>query len=425
MLKKLFLCMLLLSPFCSFPAIAAEADNPKISVMHYFADELGRTGMEKILSRFTEEKPVEVVEKPVGHEDFKATILHLAAEGEVPDVVSYWAGARTEFLVDSKALAPLNRLWQEKQYRSLLLPALAKSAVYYSGQPYLIPFGCHVVGIFYNPKLFAQAGIEEVPQTWQEFLAVCQKLSAEGIRPLALGAKNRWPAQFWFDYLLLRTAGTDFRQQLMVGAQSYRSPQVAKAMQLWSELLQKDFFISGSSANDWNDAADMVAYGHAAMTLMGTWITGYWQRKGLMPEADYDFFPFPEVEPQPGTALLGAVDGFVVGAKSDNRAEAEELIDFLFRDLEVQKNWVLAQGTISPNLRVSKEIYDPVMQKVLTEFERAEAYVFNYDLATPPPVAEIGLSMFARFLRQPQNYRAELEAVSDMAAAMHAYEISE
>lgn len=31
-------------------------------------------------------------------------------------------------------------------------------------------------------------------------------LKAKGVVPIALGAKDQWPAQFWFDILLLRTA---------------------------------------------------------------------------------------------------------------------------------------------------------------------------------------------------------------------------
>ena len=33
----------------------------------------------------------------------------------------------------------------------------------------------------------------------------------------------------------------------------------------------------------------------------------------------------------------------------------------------------------------------------------ADAFAFNYDLATPPPVAEVGLNMFQKFMNDPSN----------------------
>ena len=47
----------------------------------------------------------------------------------------------------------------------------------------------------------------------------------------------------------------------------------------------------------------------------------------------------------------------------------------------------------------------------------AEAFAFNYDLATPPPVAEVGLSMFTRFIDDPSQAEAILTQVATDAEA--------
>ena len=47
----------------------------------------------------------------------------------------------------------------------------------------------------------------------------------------------------------------------------------------------------------------------------------------------------------------------------------------------------------------------------------AEAFAFNYDLATPPPVAEVGLSMFTRFIDDPSQAEAILAQVATDAEA--------
>lgn len=58
----------------------------------------------------------------------------------------------------------------------------------------------------------------------------------------------------------------------------------------------------------------MVPSGKAAMTLMGTWISGYWDGNQVKPGEGYDFFPFPEITPGVPQAALGPVDGFAISA---------------------------------------------------------------------------------------------------------------
>ncbi len=69
----------------------------------------------------------------------------------------------------------------------------------------------------------------------------------------------------------------------MSGEASYTDAEVKKAMGLWKDLVDAGCFAANSNANDWTDASDQVARGDAAMTLMGTWITGYWNGQGLKP----------------------------------------------------------------------------------------------------------------------------------------------
>ena len=51
-----------------------------------------------------------------------------------------------------------------------------------------------------------------------------------------------------------------------------------------------------------------------------------------------------------------------------------------------------------PNSNADTSQLNPVMAKVLEEVGKADSYSFNYDLATPPQVAELGLEMFKAFM---------------------------
>ena len=176
----------------------------------------------------------------------------------------------------------------------------------------------------------------------------------------------------------------------MAGDASYTDPEVQRAMELWKELVDAGYFAPNANADDWTDASDKVARGDAAMTLMGTWITGYWNGQDLMAGDDYDFFEFPAIDAGVPNAVVGPVDGWLISANSPNRANAEALVSFLASDAEVQAKWAQIQGALSANVNVDVSTYTPVMQRALEAVGNADTFAFNYDLATTPPAAEFG-----------------------------------
>ena len=397
----------------SYPAAAADSE---MTVSHYFTGNLGVAAIQAFFTEFKKQTGVTVVDSPIGHEDFKTDILIRAAGDKLPDVFSYWAGARTQFVVSAGKLAPLDELWSKGNLDSVVAKPIAAAATMYDGKRYLVPIGYHYAGIFYNPKVMNKAGVSAMPTTWDELVSVCKTLKSKGIDPIAIGSKNRWPAQFWFDYILLGTAGPKYRADLMSGKASYADPQVKRAMTLWKSLADAGCLAPNSNANDWTDAADQVSRGDAAMTLMGTWITGYWNEAGLKPVEDYDVFPFPTIDPKVPTSVVGPVDGFVMAKNAAHPEAAAAFLKFIVTDAPLQANWAKVQGALSPNVAVGEASYTPVQKKALGLVKAASGFVFNYDLATPPPVAEVGLNMFAKFLNDPSNIDGLLTETQSAAA---------
>ena len=154
-------------------------------------------------------------------------------------------------------------------------------------------------------------------------------------------------------------------------------------MALWQELIDAGYFVDGANAYDWVDAADQVANGEAAVTLMGTWIGGYWKGQELVPGEDYDFFDFPAIDDVP-QAGVGPIDGWVMTANAD-AASAGALMEFLVNDVDTQTLWNTSYGSLSPNVNVDPMVYDAVAAKAGASIANAAVYAFNYDLATTPP----------------------------------------
>jgi multiple sugar transport system substrate-binding protein/raffinose/stachyose/melibiose transport system substrate-binding protein len=233
------------------------AIKTSITFLHYFTGSMGG-GLNDMAKAFNSQnsrydlKPI-----PLDHESFKTSIRYNLEAGNAPDLYSYWAGARTASIIEH--LEPIDDIWERDSLDERFSPAVIKAASEYHGKKYFIPLTQHYVGFFYNKKVFETYGLKP-PATWKEFLDVCNSLKSKGITPIALGAKEKWPAQFWFDLLLLRTAPYEFRQKLMQGEASYLDPRVTAVFAQWQQLAHKGYFNRSPNDLSWDSGATELVY---------------------------------------------------------------------------------------------------------------------------------------------------------------------
>ena len=412
-LLAVLLSLLLLSP-----AVAQAASPAKITFFHYFSGALSGGVEEMVASVNRDRTDAQVLAQGLDHEAFKTMIRGLVARGNPPEMFSYWAGAKTQQLVDEGHLLPLDDLWRGPGLADGFATAVADRASLYNGRRYLLPITQHFVVFFYNARLFARHGLT-APATWEELLHLAATFKEQGVKPFALGAKERWPAQFWFDYLLLRLAGPDYRQRLMAGEASYGDPEVERAYALWGELLSKGFFNEDVNDADWSEAIHHVCSGKAAMTLMGTWAMPLLSSAtcGLEEESGFDFFPFPVMDPALPKVALGPVDGIVLSTAAAQHPLAMTLLGY-FAEAEPQLRFSLGSGAFAANSRVPVDSYSPLKRRIQKEMAAAEEWAFNYDLATRPAVAEKGLDSFTELLAFPGQYREILRHLSQETDAL-------
>lgn len=104
------------------------------------------------------------------------------------DVVAYAANGR---LLDLSGEAFVGKLFD----------TITDSCMY-EGATYAYPLCMEFLGIFYNPALFEQAGIETIPTTIDELRAACEKLTEAGITPFAATYLSDWTLNHAFSTLL-------------------------------------------------------------------------------------------------------------------------------------------------------------------------------------------------------------------------------
>ncbi len=392
---------------------AAQAPKTAVTFLHYFTDSLSG-GVDEMAQAFNSQNPrYDLKAVSLDHEAFKTSIQDTLKSGNPPDLYSYWAGARTASLVDY--LEPIDDIWQQADLDARFSPLVTKAASEYNGKKYFIPLTQHYVGFFYNKRVFDRFHLKS-PKTWEEFLAVCATLKSGGVTPIALGARDKWPAQFWFDFLLLRSAPYEFRQKLMDGTARFDDPLVSKVFARWKTLIDKGYFNSKTHPNDlaWDTGAnEMVFKGEAAMTLMGTWSIGYFTNEAHKWQAgkDFDFFSFPVIDPAIPTVAMGPIDGLIMPKRATNRAGAREAMVY-FSGTEAQQAFSQGSGALAPNIQVPAVAYSSIQRRIREETANHQL-VFAFDLATPPSVAEAGLNAFSEFLAFPAAYPQIVRKLAD------------
>ena len=391
-------------------AIAPQPDHSKqINLFHYFSGSLSG-GLEEMIDTINIQNPNQkILAQALNHEAFKSMILSTLAKGTPPELFTYWAGAKTQDLVDQGKLEPIEDIWQAVPLTHRFATPVTEAASTYNGKKYLLPITQHFVAFFYNKQLFDQEKLAP-PTTWQGLVDLAEVFKKRGITAFALGAKERWPAQFWFDYLLLRTAGPDYRQELMTGKATYRDQEVIKAYTLWASLLKNGFFNTDANTLDWAEATSLVCSGKAAMTLMGTWAIQALTAPncGLAEETGFDFFAFPVINPDTPKVAVGPVDGIVLTRDSTNHEFAKTVLSY-FSEVEPQIRLSKGSGAFSPSSEVPKQTYSPLRQRILAESESSSRWAFNYDLATTAEIADKGMDSFNELIAFPGQTEEILE----------------
>jgi raffinose/stachyose/melibiose transport system substrate-binding protein len=320
------------------------------------------------------------------NEAFKSQLVTVMQAEEPPDLFQSWGGGVLWNYADAGLLRNIAPELEGEWYDSFAMPA-AVEMFGKDGEYYGVPFDWGAVGIFYNKALFAEAGIEEVPTTWAEFLTDVQMLKDAGITPIALGEGDLWPGHFWFVYLATRMGGMDAFVNAYYRTGSFADEPFVQAGEHLQELIALEPFQEGFMSMGYGDEARLVGDGEAAMELMGQWAPGSQvdnSEQGGIGD-DLGFFPFPMVEGGAGdpSDILGGGNGYAVGKNAP-----DEAVDFLkyITSVDVQSRSTFAVPVVKGATDSLAD--DPIMSTILEMRDNAHYAQLYYDQFLPPAVAQ-------------------------------------
>ncbi len=120
---------------------------------------------------------------------------------------------------------------------------------------------------YYNSEMFKAAGLDEFPQTWDEYLAAAQKLKASGTAAISLmTADDAWHTMNAFSYLATAAGGTD----AYAPGQEMDTEAIAQAADYTKQLLA----VSTEDAVGGNYSASTSNFlnGQSASIIDGPWL---------------------------------------------------------------------------------------------------------------------------------------------------------
>ncbi len=266
-------------------------------------------------------------------------------------------------------LLPLDGELDELDELTAHIPHRLLELLSYDGHVYGVPSNLHRLNtVFYNKHVFRDHGLSE-PRTVEELLADGQKLQEAGIPLLAVGSREPWTlALLTFECLLVSREGPHFYESYFRGGMRPDDPKLVATLQQALELLK--YANPDHARLSWLQALDLVARGHAAMTVMGDWARVSFNARGMTLGEDYGEFAFPGTE----QAFVFTSDVFPLPVNSKNKAGAKRLLGTM-ASREGQRVMNLAKGALAARLDVMTG-GDPVLQhkrELLTTGELALA----------------------------------------------------
>lgn len=388
------LVILLLLTYLSATSMAQEV----LVVNSYISDPVPRAAFDEMVEAFEAMYPhINVQVSTTAHEDFKNYLRIWLTSDNPPDVITWFAGNRMKYFVDMGLIMDISDVWEKEDLYNKF-PRAFESISFVDGKPYFLPNNWYWWAMFYRKSIFQEFGLEE-PETWDEFLEVCQVLKDNNKIPITIGTRYRWTAAAWFDYLNMRINGHDFHMRLMEGHEPYNDPRVLEVFSYWQELLERGFFIDDAAAYNWQEATRFLANEEAAMYLMGQFILD------ALPAdvaEDMDFFRFPIIDSSIPVGEDTPTDGFMIPQGAHNPEAAKKFLAFL-ASANAQEIFIERTGRIGVHRDINMDIYPPLTQKGVRMIQDTDALAQFYDRDTIPTMADRGMNAFMEFWAYPDR----------------------
>jgi len=253
--------------------------------------------------------------------DYIKKLQTMLLSDTTPDIFMIAAENRNEIIDGGYALD-----LTDEPFMSVMLdsnkPMLSKN-----GRTYAFTQTGWAGGLFYNKQLFQKAGIDRLPQTWDEFIQVCLKLKEAGILPLYDRMHDITiihSAMFGGNVL---SKDPSFDEKLFNGETTFAEGWT-EVLTMWKEgLIDNKILTTDMIGMTSDQVMNEFALGNVAMFPGGPWNIG--TIESTNPDIEFEIMPIPGKEPGNNYYNGAPGVGFAVSNKTKNKEEALLFLEYL------------------------------------------------------------------------------------------------
>lgn len=364
----LLLVAVLLLPGLAFAGGQGEEEEAadELEIFSWWTAGGEEEGLLALFDVYNEEYPdVEVINATVAGgagTNAKAVLASRMQGGDPPDSFQVHAGRELidTWVVDG-FMEPVTYILEDNDWMDAF-PEEVIDIISYEGEVYSIPVNIHRSNVmWYNKAVFEEHGLTP-PSTAEEFFEVAEELQEADITPLALGDTNVWPSTHLMESVLVGALGPDGYRGLWTGETDWDDEGVRAALETFDRML--DYVNDDHSALTNIDAAQYVADGDAAMTVMGDWVHGYYLSQELEPDEDYGWAPTPGTD---GVFIMLS-DSFGLPKDVSHPVNVERWLEVL-ASVEGQDAFNPIKGSIPARTDTDRSLYDVYLLSAMDDFE--------------------------------------------------------
>ncbi|MDT9693405.1 extracellular solute-binding protein [Streptomyces sp. P9(2023)] len=347
------LSLVLTAAACGGGTSGGSGSNSQPKTLTYWASnqgagiEVDKKVLQPELDKFEKETGIKVKLEVVPWSDLLNRILTATTSGQGPDVLNIgntWSAS----LQSTGALRP----WDEKAFAEIggkdrfVDSALGSTGV--PGQdPAAVPLYSMAYALYYNKKMFKDAGIEKPPATWDELAATGKRLSKDGKWAIGVEGANL-SNNIHQVFVLGKQHGADFFTA--DGKADFTSDGAVAAVKQYVDLMAAHKIVApGNAEYAQNQSLSDFAKDKTAMVLWQTPSQTFASQGMTEDEWGVAPAPVPAGAPGRGTSVNSMVAGInlAVFKNTKNLDGATKFVKFMTGD-EEQKVLNKAYGSVPP-----------------------------------------------------------------------------
>jgi multiple sugar transport system substrate-binding protein len=372
----------------------AAAGGGSISFGSNYSDPTTKTAFAALTKQAASATKVKISINTTDHNTFQNNISSYL-QGTPNDLATWFAGYRLQFFAAQNLLDPIDDVWDK--IGANFGDAVKNLSKGVDGKYYLVPIYNYPWVVFYNKSVFAKNGYQ-VPQSWDDMVALAKQMNKDGLIPFAFAEKDGWPALGTFDILNLRINGYDYHIKLMKHQVPWTDKGVTDVFDHWRELMP--YLQRGANGRLWQAAATTLENKKAGMMFQGSnQVAANYQPGNL---SDLDFFEYPVINPQFGQDYMDApTDGFIMPKKGGNKDAAKAVLEYI-GSAQAESTYLttdhwdvgVASGLVAPT-------YNTIQKKSVQTIAKQKAVSQFMDRDTVPDMATAMIKLIQGFIDDP------------------------